>query len=97
MPYGVIRFHEDPLAPPGQTVAVKCDNCGSRVSQGLIPACVEVCKTGALVYEEMSEVMKQKTNQVARCMSTGAGEAELPDRVTLIRAVKQSQLYVGSE
>jgi len=95
-PYGVIRFHEDPFAPPGQTVAVKCDNCGSRVSQGLIPACVEVCKTGALVYAEMSAVMKQKTNQVARCMSTGAGEAALPDGVALIRAAKQSQLTVGT-
>ena len=96
-PYGVIRFHEDPFAPPGQTVAVKCDNCGSRVSQGLVPACVEVCKTGALVYEEISEVMKEKTRQVARCMSAGAGEVTLPDGVALIRAVKQAQLAVGTD
>ena len=96
-PYGVIRFHEDPFAPPGQTVAVKCDNCGSRVSQGMVPACVEVCKTGTLVYEKLSTVMKQKTDQVARCMTTGAGEIALPDSVALIRAVKQSQLAVGTE
>ena len=96
-PYGVIRFHEDPFAPPGQTVAVKCDNCGSRVSQGLVPACVEVCKTGALVYEEISDVMKEKTRQVARCMSAGAGEVALPDGVALIRTVKQAQLAVGSD
>ena len=96
-PYGVIRFHEDPFAPPGQTVAVKCDNCGSRVSQGLVPACVEVCKTGALVYEEISEVMKEKTRQVARCMSAGAGEVALPDGVALIRTVKQAQLAVGTD
>ena len=96
-PYGVIRFHEDPFAPPGQTVAVKCDNCGSRVSQGMVPACVEVCKTGALVYEELTDVMKAKTRQVARSMSARAGEVALPDRVALIRAVKQSQLAVGSE
>ena len=96
-PYGVIRFHEDPFAPRGQPVAVKCDNCGSRVSRGLDPACVEVCKTGALVYEEMAEVMRQKTAQVARCMSTGAGEVSPPDGVTLIRAAKQAQLAVGTE
>lgn len=96
-PYGVIRFHEDPFAPPGQTVAVKCDNCGSRVSQGLVPACVEVCKTGALVYEEIAEVMKEKTRQVARCMSAGAGEVALPDGVALSRSVKQAQLAVGAD
>jgi carbon-monoxide dehydrogenase iron sulfur subunit len=96
-PYGVIRFHEDPFAPPGQTVAVKCDNCGSRVSQGLVPACVEVCKVGALVYEELSDAMAAKTRQVARCMSAGAGEATLPAGVALIRAAKQSQLAVGTE
>ena len=26
-PYGVIRFREDSCAPPGKTIAVKCDNC----------------------------------------------------------------------
>jgi carbon-monoxide dehydrogenase iron sulfur subunit len=78
-------------------VAVKCDNCGSRVSQGLVPACVEVCKVGALVYEELSDAMAAKTRQVARCMSAGAGEATLPAGVALIRAAKQSQLAVGTE
>ena len=96
-PYGVIRFHEDPLAPTGQTVAVKCDNCGSRVAQGLLPACVEVCKTGTLVYATLSDVMKEKTRQVARCMSTGAGEETLPKGVALIRTMKQAQLAVGRD
>ena len=96
-PYGVIRFHEDPFAPPGQTVAVKCDNCGSRVSQGLEPACVEVCKTGALVFEEMSAAMQAKTRQVARSMSTGTAEVPLPQRVALARGMKQAQIVVGTD
>jgi hypothetical protein len=40
--------------------------------------------------------MTQKTNQVARCMSAGAGEVTLPDSVALIRATKQSQQSVGT-
>jgi carbon-monoxide dehydrogenase iron sulfur subunit len=44
-PYGVIRFHEDQIAPSGKTVAVKCDNCDERRAAGLIPACVEVCQS----------------------------------------------------
>ena len=49
------------------------------------------------VYEELSAVMKEKTRRVARSMSAGAGEIALPDRVALIRAVKQAQLAVGSD
>ena len=60
-----------------------------------MPACVEVCKVGALVYEEMDAVMKAKTRQVARSMSAGAGTVPLPDGVALIRTVKQTQLEVG--
>ena len=32
-----------------------------RVARGLIPACVEVCKSGALTYEEMDAAMRRKT------------------------------------
>ncbi len=68
-PYGVIRFHEDPLAPTGKTVAVKCDNCHDRQMQGRIPACVEACKAGALTFETMKSAMKRKTDEVARTIA----------------------------
>lgn len=68
-PFGVIRYHEDAAAPPGKTIAVKCDNCLERQKQGLIPACVEVCKSAALTFEEPSAAMKRKTDAVARSMS----------------------------
>jgi anaerobic carbon-monoxide dehydrogenase iron sulfur subunit len=101
-PYGVIRFHKDWLAPPGKIIAVKCDNCDARVSRGEIPACVEICKTGALVYEQMDEAMKKKTDQVARTMSTGRshslqyGSSVVPAGVALYTAVKKSSLDVGT-
>lgn len=68
-PFGVIRYHQDYTAPPKKTVAVKCDNCIQRQENRLIPACVETCKAGALVFGEMSEFMKQKTDEVARSVS----------------------------
>ncbi len=94
-PYGVIRFHEDVFAPPGKMVAVKCDNCEARVSRGEIPACVEVCKTCALVYEEMDTIMKRKTDQVAQTMSADVGRPAVPDSVALYKAAKQASLAVG--
>ena len=76
-PYGVIRFHEDATAPFGKTVAVKCDNCDQRQMEGLIPACVEVCKSNALTFEESTDAMKRKTDEVARSVSRG-GRRDIP-------------------
>ncbi len=91
-PYGVIRFHEDCGAPPEKVVAIKCDNCDQRQSRGLVPACTEVCKTGALTFAEMPEAMKEKTNAVARSLSPGAEGYPASPAVALLTAAKKAQL-----
>ena len=92
-PYGVIRFHEDYVAPPGKTVATKCDNCDERRAKGLMPACVEVCKSDALTYEEMAAAMKKKTDEIARSVSsTATEERPLPAGLALLAAAKKAQL-----
>ncbi len=75
-PFGVLRYHEDVLAPPGKVVAVKCDNCMMRQEEGLIPACVEACKTGALIFEDINVAMKRKTDEVSRLASVEPDEAK---------------------
>ncbi|MBT8339971.1 MAG: 4Fe-4S binding protein [Desulfatitalea sp.] len=94
-PYGVIRFHEDPLALPGRVIAVKCDNCSARTAQGRIPACVASCKSGALTYEEMSVAMKRHTDAVARTVSTDDPHPALPAGVALQRAMHKAQLSLS--
>ena len=74
-PFGVLRFHQDFTAPPHKAVAVKCDNCEQRQDQGLIPACVEMCKVGALTFEEIDEALKRKTDEVSYSVLEGS---ELP-------------------
>ena len=91
-PYGVIRFHEDATAPPGKIVAIKCDNCDERRARGLIPACVEICKVGALTYEEMSAAMKRKTDEVSRTVSICAEKGPPSPGFALLNAVKKAQL-----
>ncbi len=91
-PYGVIRFHEDAEAPAGKTVAVKCDNCDQRQAEGLIPACVEVCKTGALTFEETADAMKRRTHEVARTVSPGSEASVLSPAFALLTASKRAQL-----
>jgi carbon-monoxide dehydrogenase iron sulfur subunit len=83
-----------PPPPPGKSVAVKCDNCDARVARGQIPACVEVCKTGALIYDEMAHAMNEKTRQVARTMSSDAAQG-LPDTVALYNTLKQAAVKAG--
>ncbi len=88
-PFGVIRYHEDCYAPPHKAVAVKCDNCIERQMQGLVPACVEVCKAGALTFEELGRAMKRKTDEVARTVSPGGSVADLSPGFTLLQATKR--------
>ena len=94
-PYGVIRFHQDPLGPTGHAIAVKCDNCSARVSQGQIPACVEICKTGALTFEVLGAAMRRKTRDVARSMSADAEAAAVPAGVALLTSMKQAELRLS--
>jgi len=91
-PFGVLRFHQDFTAPPNKDVALKCDNCEQRQDQGLIPACVEMCKVGALTFEEMDEALRRKTDEVSHSVIEGS---ELPSggsaNYTLLKKVKKAQ------
>jgi anaerobic carbon-monoxide dehydrogenase iron sulfur subunit len=91
-PFGVLRFHYDLTAPSNKRVAVKCDNCEQRQSQGLIPACVEMCKVGALTFEELDEALKRKTDEVSHSVVQG-GELPFPDSgaFALLKMVKKAQ------
>lgn len=46
-PYGARWIH------PEKHVASKCTFCYHRIVQGLVPACVEVCPTGARIFGEV--------------------------------------------
>ncbi len=92
-PFGVIRYHEDSLGPEGKVVAVKCDNCVDRQSRGLVPACVEVCMTNALTFEEQDVSLKRKTDEIARRISVGAEEREAKTApgFSLLNTLKKAQ------
>ena len=57
-PFDVITFHELGDGMPSRVVAIKCDGCVERVDAGGSPACVEACKTDALVFGELNELIE---------------------------------------
>ena len=93
-PFGVIRYHEDCSAPPKKTVAIKCDNCLERQLQGQMPACVEVCKTGALTFETSSQSLKRKTDAVSRSISAGSELPQGSGGLNLLNTIKRAQIAV---
>ncbi len=57
-PYGARYLH------PEKRVADKCTFCYHRITQGLLPACVEVCPTGARVFGDL----KQRSSPIQRVL-----------------------------
>ena len=95
-PFDVIRYYLSPAVHFDRTVAVKCDHCIDRQREGRIPACVEVCKAGALTWETVDEAMRRKNRQVSRTMSAGtADQTGAPAGVALLKTVRQAELELS--
>ena len=97
-PFGVIRYRAD-WRVPGRTVAVKCDNCAERQKEGRVPACVETCFAGALVFGDPNELLREETRRIARQVSLGLREAPMPvpepETVALWRALGDAAAAVA--
>lgn len=90
-PFDAISFHEQGNGMPSRVAALKCDGCVERVSAGKIPACVEACKTDALVYGELNELIAAGRASEGSALLTSAAESEAlatrpPDNVAGWRA-----------
>ena len=58
-PYNIPRAGES-------GVLAKCDMCLDRVQNGLAPACVKTCPTGAMAFGERDDIMAQAQEHLAR-------------------------------
>ncbi len=59
-PFGVVSLRSD------GKVALKCDLCLGRTEEGLEPACVSACPSGALRFLSAEELSKQKRQAAAK-------------------------------
>lgn len=75
-PFDVITFHETADGTPLKVAAIKCDGCAGRVAAGSEPACVEACKTDALVFGELNELIEAgRARDTAALLSATAAAA----------------------
>lgn len=63
-------------------VAVKCDACIARQREGRIPACVEVCKTGALQFGEINDIVAAGRRRETVTVLTATSPTEAAQRTT---------------
>ena len=75
-PFDVITYFASKEAPEKTAVAIKCDNCIERQHQGLIPACVESCKVGALEFGEINELVKSARTRYSESVSLAVGQLD---------------------
>ncbi len=93
-PFGVIVYVP---GRDGKRVALKCDGCSGRISEGKLPACVEACKTGALSFTSPEEFSKEKRVSITERIAFPTSFPETPFGVTEEVSVWRNALKAMSE
>ncbi len=91
-PFGVISFGKTYEIVVDRDVNVKCDNCVDRQKEGREPACVEACKTGALVFGDANDVIRLKRQSVTRNITSSPDAEEepvIPENIVLWRELNK--------
>lgn len=101
-PFDVLSFYPSPLLQIDKTVALKCDHCIERQREGQIPACVEACKVGALVFGELNELVKTARTRLSQSVSVAVGEirpelTRLPSHIDAWRGFGEALSRTGKE
>ncbi|MCF6240110.1 MAG: 4Fe-4S binding protein [Bacteroidales bacterium] len=98
-PFGIITFHKVPEIYFGREVNAKCDGCIDRVREGREPACVEACKTGALVFGEINQLIRnsRKDFTIRMIKSQGADveTSKIPASVSQYREILKKIAGIG--
>lgn len=90
-PFGIIRFNAVRQLDTDREVNAKCDNCIGRQRAGVIPACAEACKTGALTFGEADDLIRSSrkdfTLRLIRAQETGAEAQKMPANIKAFRSI----------
>jgi len=86
-PFSVVRYYQ---YVRNREAAHKCDQCIARQKEGKVPACVDACKVGALLFDEVNKMMDKDTEKLASLIYLGIREhVQQPDTFSSLVAYKQ--------
>ncbi|NOY98594.1 MAG: 4Fe-4S dicluster domain-containing protein [Chloroflexi bacterium] len=88
-PFDVITFHKTWNVKVEHEINFKCDHCVERQARGEVPACVEACKTDALIFGEINELTKQGRQDFTLRLTSNAGRVD--ETPSLPASVKMSR------
>lgn len=78
-PFGIIQFQDISILNLNREVNAKCDNCIVRLGEGRIPACVQACKTSALQFGEVNDLIRvARTDFTIRMITSRGADTEVP-------------------
>ncbi|MDD4649189.1 MAG: 4Fe-4S binding protein [Desulfoplanes sp.] len=95
-PFGAMTFAVSKKT--GKKTAYKCDNCIDRQKKDQLPACVEACKTGALTFGYVNEIIKEaKKNIVLDLTRTiqGGQKTSIPENMLEFQAIRETLARLG--
>ncbi len=75
-PFGAVVYRVVRTTGGSRMAALKCDGCADRVAVGLIPACADACKTGALVFADREVVRRSRVREIVVAAAENARPAE---------------------
>jgi formate dehydrogenase iron-sulfur subunit len=62
-PYDIPRFH------PSAGMMAKCTMCFDRISEGMLPACVKTCPTGAMSFGDRKDMLEKANKRLEEVKS----------------------------
>ena len=98
-PFGIIQFEKTYQIALDRNVNTKCDHCIDRQREGKIPACVEACKTGALEFGDVNDLIrtnrKDFTFKILRPSGAEVEVPEVPPNIQAYRDIMKSIAEIG--
>ena len=83
----------------GNKVAYKCDHCLDRLKEGEEPACVEACRTDAMIFAEANDVSDMRQTKLFRNITSqirGKGShKEVPENVKAFKKMQEKVAHIG--
>ncbi|CAN2039452.1 anaerobic carbon-monoxide dehydrogenase iron sulfur subunit [Candidatus Magnetomoraceae bacterium gMMP-15] len=95
-PFSTISFYK--VSNLNKSTAYKCDNCISRQNKGEEPACVDACKTGALIFGDINESVAYSRHEVVMKVTKdikGVDTSTIPENIKIFNELREKLASLG--